>query len=213
MADGVALAVAEGGEVRAEQVGVEAVALDRDDVVVLDAQAHRLADVGLEREVDVAGREHDDALDAVRGGERQAQPARPVRDRAGLGGDAGRPGAERALEPRREIGAGGRGHAHLRGRLEQRHAALDACLERRVVGVALEVLGVLVADHQHARAAAQDLAELGRVQQALDGAVDHEVGRRQRGDRAAVAGQRAARRPSSAAPPGRVFAGVGTTTS
>ena len=113
----------------------------------------------------------------------------------------------------REIGAGGRGHAHLGGRLEQRDAALDARLERRVLGVALEVLGVLVADHQHARAAAQDLAELGRVQQALDGAVDHEVGRREapRSRR----GCRPARReaPVERSATGPASAGVGTTTS
>src|SRR3954468_24338398 len=51
VADRVALAIAERREVGAEEVRVEAVALDRDDVVVLDAQRHRLAHVRLEREV------------------------------------------------------------------------------------------------------------------------------------------------------------------
>ena len=61
---------------------------------------------------------------------------------------------------------------------------------------ALERLGMLVGDHQDARAGLEDRGRLGRVHQALDRAVDHEAGlperaddRRQAADRLARAGR------------------------
>ena len=71
---------------------------------------------------------------------------------------------------------------------------------------------MLVRDHQHPRAVGEDRAQLGRVEQALDGAVDHEAGARTRRDRRAVAGDRlrGAGRPDRA--PASVAVGVGTST-
>ncbi len=76
----------------------------------------------------------------------------------------------------REVGAGGARDAHLGGIRQPAGAELDPARQVGVEGVALEVLRMLVREHQHARAAGQDGAELGRVQQALDGAVEHQVG-------------------------------------
>jgi hypothetical protein len=70
----------------------------------------------------------------------------------------------------------------------------DTGLERTIVGrPALEGLGILARDHQHARAGSQDRRQLGGMQEPLDRAVEHEVGGAQRRDRRRVALQGDAR--------------------
>jgi hypothetical protein len=115
VAGGQALAVAECGEVGAEQDGVGAVALHLLDVVVDDVQPHRRLEHPVEREVHVAGRQHDGALHRVRGGEGEHQSTGPVGDAARAVGDAGGAGRERAGQAHGEVGARGRGDAHRAG--------------------------------------------------------------------------------------------------
>ena len=179
VADGVRLLLAEGGEVRAHQVGV---ALDRGDAVAGDLERDRALHVRLEGEVDVTGGQHDAAVDGARRGERDDEAARVVRERAGAARPAPRARRERAGEAHAQVGAVRRGDVHLLGRAQAREARLDARPQVGVDGKAVERLGVLVADHQHAGADAEDRRELRRVDQPLDGAVDHEVRRGQRGD-------------------------------
>ena len=78
----------------------------------------------------------------------------------------------------------------LNGGAQPRVAEFDPPRKVRIPRDAIERVGMLVRDHEHPCAAAQDPAELGCVQQPFDRAVDHEVGRRQRGDDTAVAGDR-----------------------
>ena len=84
VAGGVGLGLTERREVAGEQVGVEAVAVDRGDAVVLDHEPDRGLHVLLEGEVHVAGCEHEGAVDGVGGREREHEPAGPVGDVAGL---------------------------------------------------------------------------------------------------------------------------------
>jgi len=70
--------------------------------------------------------------------------------------------------------------AHLIRQAQQVHAEADFLAEPRVGLRALEQFGMLVADHHDARTARENLLRLGRMQHALDRAVDHHVGHRQR---------------------------------
>ena len=194
VAHAVRLLLVEGGEVRAQQIGVEVVAVDRRDAIARDRQAHRLAQVVLEGQVRIARREHERALDRTRGGKRDHESAGPVRDRARTIRGAPRPGGEGTGEADPQIGADRRGDVHLLGRAQalqpRQHARLELAVVRRP---ALERLGILVGDHQHAGTGAEDGGQLGRVQQPLDRAVEDEVGGAQRGDGGRVALQRDAR--------------------
>ena len=184
----VGLFLVEGGEIRAQQVGIEIVAIDVDDTVIGDRQTHRVAHVLLEGEVDIARCQHDRAVDRTRRRKRDDQAARPVRDRARSVGRAPRASGEGASEADSEVGAGGRGDMYLVGTAQALEPRKYARLERPVVGrPALEGLGILVGDHQHARASTEDGGQLGRVQQALDRAVEDEVGGAERGDSGGVA--------------------------
>ena len=87
--------------------------MDARDIVVLDREPHRRLDIALERQVHVAGRQHDAAVDRARRGEAQAQAGRPVADPAGLVDEAGGAARRRALDP------------HDRGRC--RHPRSRAC--------------------------------------------------------------------------------------
>ena len=67
--------------------------------------------------------------------------------------------------------------------LEQPHARPYLLLVRGGGGKALEHVGMLVGDVEDARAAFQDLRQLGRVHQALDSAIGDERCSRQGADR------------------------------
>ena len=190
MAGGVALPVAEGGEVGVEQGGVGTVALDADDVVVLDRQADRRLDEVVERQVEIAGGEHHRAVHAVGGGEGRHQPARPVGEGAGPAGEPDRAARGGAGEVHVQVGAGVGGDVHPPSGGDPFVAERDTAGKVVVPPQAFEHLRVLVGDHQHAGAATEDLAELWRVQCALDGAVDDEVAGGEAGDDGRVVGER-----------------------
>jgi hypothetical protein len=83
---------------------------------------------------------------------------------------------------------------HLLRSAEALEPRKHARLERTVVGSpALERLRILARDHQHARASTEDRGQLRRMQESLDGAVEHQVGGAQRGHGGGVALQRDAR--------------------
>ncbi len=192
MAGGVGVWLPERLEVGGEELGVEWVVrvdrLDRLDVVVDDGESDRRTHVVGEGEVEIAGGEHDGAVDRAGGGEGEHEAARPVGDVAGFGGESTGAGANGTVEHHAEVGSRGRGDVHAGGRVEHLLAECDTAGEVGLMGEALEVLRMLVGDHEHTGARSEDLAELGSVQQPLDGAVDHEVGSRQGGDGAAVSG-------------------------
>jgi len=104
-----------------------------------------------------------------------------VRDLAGPGAVAPHAADLRACEADREVAARVGGDAHRRRRTEALHRGAHGGLDAIVGHAAREDLGVLVGDHQQSRAAGQDLRQLGRVEQALDGAVDHQCRGRERG--------------------------------
>ncbi|MNT06802.1 hypothetical protein D3C72_1414830 [compost metagenome] len=84
-----------------------------------------------------------------------------------------------------QLGAGGGMHAHFLRAAQPLHRAAHGAFQRRVGLAAFQDLRVFVADHQHARhhavGAAQDQRQFGRMQQAFDGAVEHQVAAGQRG--------------------------------
>ena len=174
MADGIGLAVAPGGDVGAEQVGIEIVAGDLGDIVVRDRQRHRRFHIAFEGQVHVAAVEHQRAGHAAGRREAQAQAARPVGHGAGPLGEAPAAARRRAVQPDGEVGAAVGGHAHFRSRAQHPDPGLDPAFELRLGRQPLQGFGMLVGDHQAARALLQDLRQFGRVQHALDGAIDEQ---------------------------------------
>jgi hypothetical protein len=84
MGHAIGVPVVPGLHVFAEVQRVDAVALDRGDEVVLDGEVDPAGQIGLERQVHVAHVHHDPPVDRVLAGEGKAQPARPMRHRAGV---------------------------------------------------------------------------------------------------------------------------------
>ena len=113
MRSGISVAVAPGSPVAPEELGVGALALDGGDVVVFDGEPHRRLKVTLEGQVDIAGIEHQPALDRACSGERDDNSARPVGDRSGPVAIAPHARARRPLQRDGEVGAGVGGDPHL----------------------------------------------------------------------------------------------------
>ncbi|MCY1219567.1 hypothetical protein D9M72_315490 [compost metagenome] len=144
---------------------------------------HGIAQVGLEGQVDVARSQHQRAVDLAAGRERQAQPAGPVRDLAGLAAEAPDPSHAGVGQADAQLGAGRRMHAHLARAAQALHGGAHGAFQRRVGLAAFQDLGMFVADHQQARhdavGAAQDQRQFRRVQQAFHRAIQHQVAARQ----------------------------------
>ena len=173
--------------------------LDVDHVVVLDQQRHGMLDVALEREVEVARREHHRAV------RRRARPGTPAISppgqcaiEPGLRREAGRAGDDAVRQPHRQVGARAAGDAHL-----ARGPAATTRRARRVAPgpgrtrSARSSPGARSTSISTRAPSAEDRSELGGVEQALDGAVEHQVGGGERRDGGAVAGD-GLRRPGRA---------------
>ena len=183
MRGGVGLAVAPGGPVAPEELGIGAFALDGGDIVVLDGQRHRGLQVALEGQVDIAGIEHQPALDGTGSGEGDDDPARPVGDRPRPVAIAPDPGARRALQRDGEVGAGVGGHAHLLRRPDPFVRRLDALGERGVGQQPFQSVRVFVGDHQEARAVGDDVRQFRRMEHSLHRHIDDEGAGGERPDR------------------------------
>jgi hypothetical protein len=90
------------------------------------------------------------------------------------------PVAPRALDFYLQVRARFRRHPHMLRTVQKLHAAAHALAQLGRRAGALEDFGMLVADHHEARAAGEDLRQLGRVQHAFHGAIDHHAGRGER---------------------------------
>ena len=190
MAGGVALPVAERTEVTAEKDCVGPVTFDRLDVVVVDPQGDRRLDERVERQVRVARREHDRAVDGVRRREGGNKPTRPVRDRTRARCETRGCGGGSACELHSQVGAGSARHAHGGCGSHPRVAQLDTPRHVIIPPDALQDLRMLVGDHQHTSAAAKNRTELGGMQQTFHRAVDHQRAAGQRRDHRRMAGER-----------------------
>jgi hypothetical protein len=151
------------------------VALDVDHVIVLDQQRHLGLQVALEGEVDIARREDQHAVHGRPRRKAQAEPAGPVRDRAGFGGVTPHAAHAGAAERHDQLGACARRDLHpLRG-LEQPHAGAHRRFQCRVRHEPFERFRMLVGNHQHPGAALEDGGEFRRMKKALDRAIGNEA--------------------------------------
>ena len=103
------------------QFGIGRVADHLDNVVVGDRQTDGVLQIALEGQVDVAAVQHQRAVDATRSRERQHQATRPMRQRAGFGGEAPDAADACAAEIDAQVGARCRADMHAARRLEPAH--------------------------------------------------------------------------------------------
>ena len=180
----VTLGVFPGFPVAAHHVHIDALPLDGDHAVVLYGQPDRVAQISFEGQVHIA-RGHDQrAIDTARSRESQRQPGRPVRHHARLGAKAPHTADHRLFvamfQVHAQVGSCGRRDVHLLCATQLLHGGTHHAFERRIGHGALQNFRVLVGHHEQTRHVAvhalHDGRQLGRVQQAFDGAVHHHVG-------------------------------------
>ena len=102
------------------------------DVIVRQRHCDLRGEITLEGEVDVARRHHQRAVDGLGFRKAHHQPARPMRQRAGLVGPAPHADGGRAFDIDVEIRARLRGHAHTFGRAQHFGRRADPLFERAV---------------------------------------------------------------------------------